>query len=293
MASSVERQAFRTVNVNGKGRPYENMMAEAMGAYCIKKGIAAKSVVGTQEDEYWGTDFKVYGELDTVTGNSGILRLDFTTAFSEKDNMPLIWTPQTEIEQLKGHPLKFGIRTGNTKEGFNYPVVVIGIDASGNEDPDDDVDIELVMAALQSNTAKHAGAILYEAGMAMAEYTYRTKPEYVTWCETEEGQESGIVPDGCSLSPNFDGLGNLHTYKKSWETVSGLKLAKELAAEYVLDNDQGTPEFEQARDFMRACDRKLAAQPRTPKQDGPWMQQLQQALKASKEYEKRPDGLSK
>lgn len=40
--SSTERDVLDSINKNGKGRPYEAMMAKALAAYCIKNDILAR-----------------------------------------------------------------------------------------------------------------------------------------------------------------------------------------------------------------------------------------------------------
>ena len=245
-----EQDVLNGINQNGKGRPYEEMMAKAMAAYCVKSELAYKTVIGGTEDKYKGTDFRVYSDLDILTADAGILRIDFTTAFKEKDNMPVIWAPDPPIMQLDRHPLQFGIRTGNETAGFKSPVIVIGINASGNENQADDIDVELLYNKLLSNASKNAPAILSAAGSALSAYVQMANPEYAAWLRTDEAASQDLLlPEQNLLKPNIDGLKHFNTRQPTGESIRGIRVARELAFNTMLEAPSGSPAHEQAKQF--------------------------------------------
>lgn len=294
--NDTERIALGNINSNGKGRPYENLMAEAMAAYCIKNGIEFRKVTGGPEDKYGGTDFRIYSCLDLLTADAGILRMDFTAAFSHKDNMPLIWTPESPIMQLKGTPLKFGIRTGNKAHGFDYPVVVLGVDASRNEGDSGDIDVELVSGQIMSNAVKYAPAIISESGSALSAYVQMTNPDYAAWLESDEAASLDLLlPEANLLSPNYEGLRGFKTDRPTGETRRGIQAARQLAFDSMLAHPAGSHEHETAKKF--ASDAGSLVQIRTSgkrRRGDPakWLEDLVKTQDAVRERD-RSDGLTK
>lgn len=300
--SATEQDVLDSINKNGKGRPYEAMMAKALAAYCIKNDIQYRTVIDTKEDKYKGTDFRVYGMLDTWTSMSGILRLDFTSAFDKKDNMPLLWTPGREIQQITGHNLQFGVRTANKTAGFEDPVIVIGINASNNDDPDDDVDIELLEKQIMATTAKNAAAILSEAGQCMAAYGYLTEPRYVEWLggelEKDDLASDLWIPDTSRLMPNVNGAKYMTCLRPNYIAVNGANAAKDILARYAASQPDGSKEQAGAMSAWREFDTAYPNPVLKPAiSKTPWLDRLKATLarmeQDDRDAEKPFDGFSK
>lgn len=253
------------------GGAYEQAMAEPLMDFCVKNNFPCKILTGTKEDTHGGTDLRVYGGLGLLTSNAGILRIDITQnfsgktgpdgSFSGKDNMPVLWQATPGLTQ-RGQPLKFGIRTGNKTQGFDWPVVVIGTDMS-REDANSTVDF------IRRETARDAEKILYEAGEALSAYMYMTEPAYKKWLDeaTDEnmsdaeraawlkknpGCDDMMLPDTSRLMANYDGLRGFQTRTRSIQTVRGLNLAMNLAEKDLESHPSDSPEYERAAPFWRS-----------------------------------------
>lgn len=263
--SSADICAIERIKSAEGGKIYENLMSEAMAAHCIKNDFEFKIITGTKEDRYEGTDFRIYSDLDIITSNAGILRFDFTTSFSKKDNMPILWKPQKEIEALKGTFLRFGIRTGNKIMGFENPVIVLGFDALKNKNPEDDVDIDITKKELYSFVVKQMNGILLEAGNALAAYQYVSESNYRAYINANyDDNESLWKPDVTALRPNPSSGYLLYTHQPSKETFRGLRIRKhlmkqghvEISNTHAFDPDIWGQELEKAINEMREKDTK-------------------------------------
>lgn len=249
---NTEKRAINLATSGSSGKPYEDVMAKALSACCIKNNCAYKTIIGTEEDRFWGTDFRIYGNLSILTSNAGILRMDFTTAFSAKDNMPLIWEPYDEIEIQSGIPLKFGIRTGNKSHGFKEPVIIVGFDAIGNEDSEKDVDVAIVKNSIQAFAAKKASSIIFEAGQALAAYHYSAEESYRKYVYDNLDEDNGLwEPDISRLKPNYDGQRKLLTYRSSRETAKGLYVAQQLIQQTIDNFPLKSPERQKQKDYLQ------------------------------------------
>ena len=110
-----ERRIFAESN----GNEFEDNMIGAIKTRLRNKNQLDRLIVHSDDDldRFQGTDFEIDG-----------VRVDATCAFSHKDHMA-----NTNFEPLYtpyGN-LKFGIRTGNSHNGytkFEKPVVVVGMD---------------------------------------------------------------------------------------------------------------------------------------------------------------------
>ncbi len=253
------------------GYPFEAAMTEPLTAYAVKNGFLSKVLTGTLEDKNNGTDIMMFDKLGLTTMNAGILRMDVTHNFINKDNMPLVWEPTPGLS-LRGQPIQVGIRTGNKTAGFEAPVVVLGVDM-----PRQDVNCQLSL--IRRETAKNAGLYLAEAGEALAAYIYMTDPRYAAYLENEldSGNEDLFIPDTSRLHPNYGGKGTLHTGRKSAQTISGISLARSLATEQMAQCRPNTEDYKNASKFLQSVKRVPAAQPmKRPDEPGYWMQQLAQ-----------------
>lgn len=276
--SSVIRQDEHTTS----GHEFEKAMAEPIAAYCLSEGLDHKIVTDTREDWFDGTDFRVYSGLDMLTYNSGILRIDFTHDFDGKDNMPVTWDPTPGL-MLRGRPLKFGIRTGNTVEGFKEPVVVIGVNMPRE-------DVNATLSLIRREVKANAQSILYEAGEALAAYAYMTNPAYRVWLDDAKEHDPDIwVPDCSRLEPNYDGLASLRTAKRSNETINGMRLAMELAGNTMADSAAGSHQHERAAYFWRTVHKALdntRPPAKTPTDPQVHVRQLHRAIRKMKDADK-------
>ena len=110
---------------------------------------------GTVQDTEQGTDF-LCGEI----------RIDPTTNFSHKNNMPYI--AETQIPATPTQNFQIGIRHGNNYGGhytpFEHPVVVIGLNITPPE-------YYKYQDYIDSNIAKHAENLMIAASDALDDYT--------------------------------------------------------------------------------------------------------------------------
>lgn len=146
MGSRVENAAIYNVS-DQKGKEHEQDVVHVV-ATALKPNVRKST---KKEDLEEGTDF-IYRDA---------LRIDITSAFSKKDNMPFI--TDTNIESgIPGQNIKMGIRLGNRckKEHgyheFKEPVVVIGYDVSPKE-------LDNYEDQILDTIHKHAEDIIYYA----------------------------------------------------------------------------------------------------------------------------------
>ena len=125
-----------------------------------KNPTAIKRQIGTNLDTKEGTDFLYQA-----------LRIDATTDFHGKDNMPFV--TETNIPATRWQNFQIGIRLGNSHHGyteFPEPVVVLGLsmDARTYRQHQDEI-IE--------NLDVHADELMFAATDAYLDYTTTDKEE--------------------------------------------------------------------------------------------------------------------
>ena len=101
----------------GFGNRFENDLTKSFVHLFTKKGESGvfKNMVGTEMDKFHGVDFILWGIPMDVTVNP------------DKDHVE--WSNQ-EVTLLNGTSVKFGVRTGNSHNGFTrfeQPVLVLHI----------------------------------------------------------------------------------------------------------------------------------------------------------------------
>lgn len=183
------------------GPVFEKAFDEGLALFCKGAGWEYLSMPGTKNDKWHGTDAALLSHLEEITANAGPLRLDFTHAFSHKDNMPLLWEPTPTKAVYAGQKLRYGIRIANASRGFPDPVIVVGIDA-------DRYDVNCSDAQIRSAAKNNAEAILFEAGEALSAFTLLADNGYYDYLAAvadyeDHETDSGIyLPDTSRLSVN-------------------------------------------------------------------------------------------
>lgn len=135
-------------------------------------------------DYLMGTDLILTDQPRTILMQN-ILRLDFTIGLTGKNYMPLV-TPSSDMRLEKdcnrgvvrfrnGDYMRFGIRIGNGKHGFDDPVVVAGLCSSREIDPSR---IRENIMYLHEHVMDSAPVIIRAASRTMARFRYMTDPAY-------------------------------------------------------------------------------------------------------------------
>lgn len=188
---------MREAHINGEefpGKYFELAIAHMLMTYVNNmdpSGVPAGKTqpamgVNLQRDILYGTDLFI-DDPTRMIASRRITRLDLTTGFTGKNNMPLI-TPTDKMSLTEkncnrgivtlgpnGDYLRFGIRIGNGKYGFNHPVVVVGL-CSGKIM--DDQRLEQDIAWMYENALKCAPELIQTANRVLNRFQYMTDGAY-------------------------------------------------------------------------------------------------------------------
>lgn len=238
MPSSIERQLENQWCARAGGPAFETAFNEGLAMFCQGRKWQYRSMPKAKNDLWYGTDAAMALHLDVVAANAGQLRLDFTHAFSHKDNMPLIWTPTPTDMKFAGLPLQYGIRVANKTKGFIEPVVVVGIDA-------DRFDVNCSDVQIRRMAAKNAEFIMIEAGEALSAFTLMSEPAYFDYMMEHadyEGHEtdSGIyLPDTSRfrVNPKYGPDQEGFTKRPSGTCRAAIRIAKDIASGTLATDD--------------------------------------------------------
>lgn len=138
-----------------------------------------------RRDLLYGTDLILDDPTRTISSRR-LTRIDLTTGFTGKNNMPLI-TPTDKMKLTKkgynlgivdlagGDYMRFGIRIGNGRYGFDHPVVVAGI-CSPKELTMDRLEENILW--MYGNALKAAPEIINTANKVMNRFRYMTDETY-------------------------------------------------------------------------------------------------------------------
>lgn len=148
-------------------------------------------------DVLLGTDLIIDDPSRTLVSRR-ILRMDFTIGFTGKNNMPLV-TPTEHMSltdkkanrglvQIPGSKdsLRFGIRIGNGRYGFQEPVVVIGLSSPDQLDPGR---IRENVTKMHQDVMGFSPQVIRAAGRVMQRFRYMTEPDYKKWANETYGAE--------------------------------------------------------------------------------------------------------
>lgn len=177
-----------------------------------------------EEDEKRGTDIMIK-DPSGFFGVDGILRIDITHNFGEKNNMPVTAVDTTMIisHVMQGGTrnkfrFQYGVRTGNLRKNFEVPVAVIGFDMRPKiyevfeRDP-----------VAQSNFHKQIYEILNMANDTLQAFCYAADPSYKKWMNKIVDPDE--LPDPTLLIPNRTYLKEIGQYlQDKWELPADTKL---------------------------------------------------------------------
>lgn len=177
-----------------------------------------------EEDKKRGTDIMIK-DPSGFFGVDGILRIDITHNFGEKNNMPVTAVDTTMIishvmQGGTGNKFRFqyGVRTGNLRENFEVPVAVVGFDMRPKiyevfeRDP-----------VAQSNFHKQIYEILNMANDTLQAFCYAADPSYKEWMDKIADPDE--LPDPTLLIPNRTYLKEIGQYlQDKWELPADTKL---------------------------------------------------------------------
>lgn len=140
---------------------------------------------GMIRDYLLGTDMVLSDQPRTMLSRD-LLRLDFTIGLTGKRDMPLV-TPDRKmnlvddkcnrgiVELGNGDYMRFGIKIGNGRYGFNGPVLVAGLCSPREMDPQR---IRENIEYLHSHVMDSAPEIIRTANLVMTRFKYMTDPAY-------------------------------------------------------------------------------------------------------------------
>lgn len=272
MRNGIEQQLEYEWRTRAGGPVFETSFSEGLARFCRGAKWQYLPMPKTKNDLWYGTDAAMTSHLDVIAANAGPLRLDFTHAFSHKDNMPLVWTPTPTDVKFAGLPLQYGIRVANEKKGFIDPVIVIGIDADRYAVNCSDVQI-------RNAAARNAEFIMIEAGEALSAFALMSEPSYFDYMMEHADYEdhetdSGIyLPDTSrfAVNPHYGPGQDGFTHKPSGICRAAIRIAKDIAS-----GSLSTDDPKEAMDTWRRL--AAAEQKLTPSQGRDHMSVLQDKL---------------
>lgn len=152
---------------------------------------------GMAQDYLLGTDLILQDQPRTMLLQN-ILRLDFTIGLNGKKDMPLMTPDKTmsltdpgcnrgAVDFGNGDYMRFGIRIGNGRYGFDSPVVVAALCSPQELDPRR---VRENIEYLQSRVMDSAPEIIRGATMAMERFRYMTDPAHKTAIDKRNSPEA-------------------------------------------------------------------------------------------------------